>query len=111
MAVHIPEHNLTFIHIPKTGGTSITRWIRDNHEHDYYRKHCTLQTAKNHWNNLSQTFCVIRDPYDWLVSWYEYEKVFIKNRIEDIKLGKIKSFKTYLLCPEYKTSSSFSAIV
>jgi len=94
MAIIIPDHNLTFIHIPKTGGSSITKWLQLHVSNiTYYRKHCSVQTAQDRWTNLGKTFCVIRDPYDWLVSWYEYEKVFVNERIANIKSGNIKQFK------------------
>ena len=93
MAIIIPDHSLTFIHIPKTGGTSITRWLKENTNTLYYRKHCTVDVAKTYINNLGTTFCVIRNPYDWLVSWFEYEKIFVRERIADIESGNIKQFK------------------
>lgn len=93
MAIFIPEHNLTFIHIPKTGGSSITQWLKQNTNVVYYKKHCTLDTAKLFSKDIGTAFCVIRNPYDWMVSWYEYEKVDIKNSLDRIKDGNVKISK------------------
>jgi len=95
MAIIISDHNLTFIHIPKTAGSSIQEWLF-NCTNCYQPKrslHCTVEDIKERVSNIGTTFCVVRDPYDWAVSWYEYEKKHISRRIEKIESGSIKNFK------------------
>jgi hypothetical protein len=95
MAIIIPDHQLTFIHIPKTAGSSIQKWLADNTECTLLKRslHSTVKDIKERIDNLGTTFCVVRDPYDWAVSWYEYEKKHIARRIEKIESGSIKNFK------------------
>ena len=76
MAIHIPEHNLTFIHIPKTGGSSIQSWLLENTKCVNPKKsvHWTVSKTKQYFDNVGKTFCVVRNPWDWMVSWFEYER-------------------------------------
>ena len=89
MAIHIPEHNLTFIHIPKTGGSSIQDWLLKNNKCVYPKKsvHWNVSQTKEHFVNVGKTFCVVRNPYDWMVSWFEYERKLTPRYIA--KLGSI----------------------
>jgi len=84
MAIHVFDPPLTFIHIPKTGGSSIQKWLIDNCNGTQPKKtlHCNVNTAQKYFPNLGLTFCVVRNPWDWCVSWYEYKKQRAKNRIE-----------------------------
>ena len=83
----------TFIHIPKTGGNSITKWMGDNfHTKITKRKqHATVQDVKagNHSlgpvSDLGWKFCVVRNPWDYMVSWYAFQKMLAQNRIEFVK--------------------------
>jgi hypothetical protein len=93
MATLIRDQQLVFVHIPKTGGSSISKWLKDYTNCEYYRKHCTLDTAREYWPNCKTSFCVIRNPYDWLVSWYSYEQKYIRNRIEQVNRGEVKHHK------------------
>ena len=99
MAVHFPEIPTTFIHIPKTGGTSFRDWsIRflkekmvvykgkifvDHPNSDEIRK---LQGIEN----LGNTFTFVRNPYDRLVSIFHYQgqKFVQKKNILINRLGK-----------------------
>jgi hypothetical protein len=82
------EFFLEFIHIPKNAGTTIEnianekniKWGRFKPEHKktVLNKNCTYwHTPPKYFNNNSlykkdETFCVIRDPYDRIVSEYKY---------------------------------------
>jgi len=79
MAIRI-ENKITFIHIPKNAGTSISRHIMKNYkyqisskQHDAYKKIPIL------WKD--NVFVVIRNPFDRLVSLFEHDKkTFFKKR-------------------------------
>lgn len=79
MALHFPSpipeirRPLTFIHIPKTAGTSFTRWVvANNIDHGNEAKHGTRQKASEIWTDLGYVFTFVRNPYDRLVSYFHY---------------------------------------
>lgn len=94
MAVYIPDYKLTFIHIPKTAGSSIESWLKE-HTTCFRPKrslHCRVEHAKQHFEDIGRTFCVVRNPYDWMVSWYEYERKTTQRYINEVQTGKRKKF-------------------
>jgi len=79
------QNNLTFIHIPKNAGTSITAWIesnfKGNFEFDNF-KHSSVNDIKPEWQN--NMFCVVRNPWDRAYSWYN----FMIKTMKKIKLRR-----------------------
>ena len=77
--VRHPYH-CTFIHIPKTGGNSITNWMRDNFKIEVSKRkqHADVSQAQERFGNLGWTFCVVRNPWDYMVSWYTF-KIYLCN--------------------------------
>jgi hypothetical protein len=68
------KYDLFFIHIPKNAGTSINEVLEIN---PYQRGHRTAMQLKNivGYNfELSNKFCVIRNPWDRMVSLYKFRK-------------------------------------
>lgn len=90
---YIKEHNVIFIHIPKTGGTSVEKAFGIYHDWDYekllYNKEEKINgitTAPQHWtpnlieNKLGKDtysnaikFTIIRNPYSRVLSEYFYK--------------------------------------
>lgn len=77
------DKKFIFIQVPKTAGTSInevlkkfstpedlSRWV------NYEDNHSTLELVlgENHEVNQYFKFAVVRNPFDWLVSYYEYKR-------------------------------------
>jgi hypothetical protein len=81
MAFYIPKFDLAFIHIPKTGGTSILTWIKENF--DYQKKcgkHCTIDKFILEFKMPKYYFTVVRNPYHRLLSWYFYQGKMLDYR-------------------------------
>jgi hypothetical protein len=61
-----------FIHIPKTAGSSITQWIKENtsyREYFEYPVHAKLSNIKD---SYEFSFCVVRNPWDRVVSLWAF---------------------------------------
>ena len=75
------KHKITFIHIPKTAGTSITEWFRlfCSYPPNGYtmkkfcetREHWGISEVRNY-TDVGWSFCVVRNPYDYAVSLYHH---------------------------------------
>jgi hypothetical protein len=85
-------NNFIFVHIPKTGGNSITKALKD-YSIDRIKfirrgngillanmgleKHCSLsEYSKVIDTDVYFKFSVIRNPYDRFLSWFYYEKKY-----------------------------------
>jgi hypothetical protein len=76
--------DLTFIHIPKTGGSSIANWLRTHHIDDIVRPHWTdvkfmHQSASMIPKIATNTLAVIRNPWDRVVSLWAFWKDMKSN--------------------------------
>lgn len=83
------EHNLTFLHIPKTAGTSILDWLRTNKgnsnivEWETHPKHSELPQGNT-------SFTIVRNPWDRMVSAYHYlKKISLPEGSSWLKLNDI----------------------
>lgn len=66
--------DFVFVHIPKTAGTFIQEVIRGHLPvlADWDYAHTPDSDLPDEWRHLPG-FCVIRNPWDWYVSWFHYE--------------------------------------
>lgn len=91
------ENQILFVHIPKTGGTSISTALfgRDS-GHPYLYQ---FYFANKHNTENFYKFCVVRNPYDRLVSTYfHFTTNEINPKIKKIwKTFKIESFDQLVL--------------
>jgi hypothetical protein len=87
MAHYIPKFDLLFVHIPKTGGTSILHWIEENFEYKQLgTKHSTLKYFENKCNfKPIYHFTIVRNPYRRIFSWFHYQAKRSKMRLENNK--------------------------
>lgn len=86
MAYYIPSHDTVFIHIPKTGGTSVLRWIEENF---HYEKRGTKHSGIDKWKNthgpVENYFTCVRNPYARILSWFHYQGKKSKERLDKNK--------------------------
>lgn len=68
------DSKIIFIHIPRTGGTSVEKHFGFKHQHGWKpetAQHLTLKEYSNHYDvNDYFKFTLVRNPWDRLVSWY-----------------------------------------
>jgi hypothetical protein len=68
----------TFIHLPKTGGEFIKTICEKALPNDWFieneiGKHKGIKSIPSNYQHLPK-FALIRNPWDWYVSWYHYRK-------------------------------------
>lgn len=69
---YLPDHNITFIHNPKTAGTSISQWLDENFVTKIGRKHGNYAEMQTYFPETNYNFGVVRNPWSRLVSWYKF---------------------------------------
>jgi len=95
------KHKFIFVHIPKTGGTSIQYIFtkNDNVTKKENKKHYTSNDYQrenvNEWNSYFK-FAFVRNPFDFLVSYYIFRMKMING-----ELGRVERF----MSKKYKKSN------
>jgi hypothetical protein len=98
MAIHFKNPKATFIHIPKTGGSSFEQWVYNNvSDYDRQDKHATYNQSKEIWNDLGTTFTFVRNPFARIVSMYHFigQRAIERNqkRTQGLKVKKSTSLE------------------
>ena len=78
--IRIEKYDVTFIHIPRTGGQSVRELIRtvptatisSLKGSDINIKHPDIKRAKEIFGDLGWTFCTVRNPYNRFTSMYSH---------------------------------------
>jgi hypothetical protein len=104
-AVTLLEHDLTFVHIPKSAGSSVVRWMT-RIPHQLVKGHPSLPMIKELWQ-VNRTFAVVRNPWARMVSAYFYLKQYgfywEDNNITTI--DEFPSWNEFIDKLEYNTNS------
>lgn len=95
MAVILQDYNSIFVHVPKTGGMSVQRWLLENTNATLAKakKHRSLYQLEQTYGKFDYSFAVVRNPWDWCVSWYFFSKERAERRLANpalIQKGKRK---------------------
>lgn len=96
MAIYLDEHKLTFIHIPKCGGTSVSRWLTNLGAVQRGGKHDGIQHVKPEYYHYTP-FSVVRNPWSRLVSWFHYDTKINADKVARGK-GKGDYGKQHQIC-------------
>lgn len=81
------NNKLTFVHIPKNAGTSISRWIEKYTRYEYDDvRHQHVSLLPSEWQN--NIFVVVRNPWARAVSWY----LFVQQMLNKKNIGPNKQF-------------------
>lgn len=97
MTIIVNKPQATFIHIPKTGGVSISRWLVSNASGSHLSKghggkHAEQRQIQKYMDqkniDMGFTFCVVRNPWDRLVSAYHYYNGKSKKHKIDVSFEK-----------------------
>lgn len=95
------EDALVFIHIPKTAGLSVQNWMRGRYGKVHKAMHAdVLHPIVNQKIQKLESFCVVRNPYDLVYSWYKYKlKMLMEVRHRDEVELKVwyEGFEPWLL--------------
>src|SRR6201996_6507340 len=65
------QRNVIFLHVPRTGGTSISHTLYGRHCIEHYSARALKAMAPQFWNT-TQSFAVVRDPFDRFSSSYAF---------------------------------------
>jgi hypothetical protein len=75
-AINLPDKDMTFIHIPKNGGSSVVQWLRNNFNNtELIAGHASMSMLQEHWT-IKRSFAIVRNPWARIVSAYFYLKQY-----------------------------------
>ena len=63
--------SFVFLHVPKTGGTFVKKLLLQHMRVLHTESHTRHSDLSPEWQRLPG-FYIVRDPWDWYVSWYSY---------------------------------------
>lgn len=83
MAILVRKHNLGFVHITKTGGTSMMNWLKRNQNAIHVGlKHDNADILLKQYPNADY-FTICRNPYARVVSWYNFRIMRHRELLKD----------------------------
>jgi hypothetical protein len=105
-AINVTNKDLTFIHIPKSAGSSVVEWLRNNFDTEIIKGHPNINMIKTEWD-VKNTFCIVRNPWARMVSAYfylqQYGFYWAKNNINTI--DDFPTWDQFIMNLDYDTDS------
>ncbi len=80
-----PKTKFVFIHINKTGGTSVGRALGIQPKQHFTAQEVIHKIGQQHWNEAF-TFTIVRNPWDKVVSHYRYRVKTNQNKMKDLPI-------------------------
>ena len=113
-AVHLSgPQNITFVHIPRTAGTSVGVWLMEHANQEgnttAWFDHPTVSEIREICD-VKFSFAVVRNPWARALSGYLFFSN-IKELIERSEIGIVDARHTYLKYPDQKTVNLFKFIL
>lgn len=109
--MYLPDIKALFIHVPKTGGTSIKEYFDNQYDERFF--HASARRFQHmfphNWNDIFK-FAFVRNPWDRYVSMYHY-RVRIGDPELEIELSNVSFadwLKTIRDLYEYKQSKALT---
>lgn len=103
MTIVCKDPDIIFVHVPKTGGTSISEWLMENAPgcksntvKTFYSKHYPYFLFDNEHKKYF-SFGIVRNPWERMVSGYFYELARFKSKMNMLQSNhpKVKPSKAH----------------
>ena len=75
------KKSFAFIHIPKTGGTTIRTLLKEYADEDLFPWHYKLNQIEPHIRNIQNIITVVRHPYSRLFSYWKHSVFTINDHL------------------------------
>lgn len=100
----------TFLHIPKTGGQSVLKWMRENGLPTHIPNIAPHSVGNTH--AVGFKWCIVRNPYERMVSAYVFVSQFLEEpqSFEDFLKGKVNRL-SFWLTPQVEFTANADTVL
>lgn len=83
-----------FIHVPKTGGGSVVRYVNGTKGVVYSKNSLTHTLYRDLKGRVDDSFSVVRNPWDRIISWYFFIYQISQRKLKDKSYATVEEQKT-----------------
>ena len=89
--MYYKNKNVVFLHIPKTGGTSVEHLLKQNYDEEGYGRHYSLRRfeIKNKELNKCLVFTIVRNPFERIASTFKHFLVSTGSKRDGFKYSGV----------------------